>query len=78
MRGWRCAISLVLVSGYLIYDKSISYQVALRRQQSSEDLSLIANNKSQSVQALMAQKRVYQKHLRSLQQSMLAKDILQG
>lgn len=26
----------------------------------------------------MAQKRVYQKHLRSLQQSMLAKDILQG
>lgn len=30
------------------------------------------------MEALMAQKRVYQKHLRNLQQSMLAKDILQG
>lgn len=32
----------------------------------------------QSAEALLAQKRLYQKHLRSLQQSSLARDILQG
>ncbi|XP_069682225.1 doublesex- and mab-3-related transcription factor 2 [Periplaneta americana] len=52
-------------------------QVALRRQQSSEEGHDI-NSRVQSAEALLAQKRLYQKHLRSLQQSSLARDILQG
>ncbi|KAJ9600654.1 hypothetical protein L9F63_026208, partial [Diploptera punctata] len=52
-------------------------QVALRRQQSSEE-SHDLRSRVQSAEALLAQKRLYQKHLRSLQQSTLARDILQG
>ncbi|KAJ9577380.1 hypothetical protein L9F63_006060, partial [Diploptera punctata] len=51
-------------------------QVALRRQQSSEE-SHDLRSRVQSAEALLAQKRLYQKHLRSLQQSTLARDILQ-
>lgn len=47
-------------------------QVALRRQQSTEEMG----NRVQSMEALLAQKRVYQKHLRNLQRSTLARDIL--
>lgn len=52
-------------------------QVALRRQQSSEEGHDL-RSRVQSAEALLAQKRLYQKHLRSLQQSSLARDILQG
>lgn len=54
-------------------------QVALRRQQTTQDSkNSIDTNKSPSWESLLAQKRAYQKHLRSLQQSSLNKDILQG
>ncbi|XP_049762585.1 doublesex- and mab-3-related transcription factor 2 [Schistocerca cancellata] len=52
-------------------------QVALRRQQSSED-SPDVRSRLQSAEALLAQKRLYQKHLRSLQQNAIARDLLQG
>ncbi|KDR12922.1 hypothetical protein L798_12877 [Zootermopsis nevadensis] len=52
-------------------------QVALRRQQTSEEGHDL-RSRVQSAEALLAQKRLYQKHLRSLQQSSLARDILQG
>ncbi|XP_046463360.1 protein male abnormal 3-like [Daphnia pulex] len=60
-------------------------QVALRRQQNSEsgkgDGGL--NNKqpskvTKSAEAILAQKKLYQKHLRTLQQSSLARDVLQN
>ena len=47
------------------------------RQQSSEEGHDL-RSRIQSAEALLAQKRLYQKHLRSLQQSSLARDILQG
>lgn len=47
------------------------------RQQSSEEGHDL-RSRVQSAEALLAQKRQYQKHLRSLQQSSLARDILQG
>jgi hypothetical protein len=47
------------------------------RQQSSEEGHDL-RSRVQSAEALLAQKRLYQKHLRSLQQSSLARDILQG
>ncbi|XP_067002277.2 doublesex- and mab-3-related transcription factor 2 [Anabrus simplex] len=53
-------------------------QVALRRQQSSEENQQDVNSRVKSAEALLAQKKLYQKHLRSLQQSTLARDILQG
>lgn len=55
-------------------------QVALRRQQTSQDAKGILGDgeKIQSVETLLAQKRDYQKHLRSLQQTSIAKNILQG
>ncbi|XP_046400596.1 doublesex- and mab-3-related transcription factor 2 [Ischnura elegans] len=63
-------------------------QVALRRQQSSDDSASSGrpgrdansrNERLRSAEALLAQKRLYQKHLRSLQQqNSLAADILQG
>lgn len=59
----------------------VSYvsKVALRRQQTSQDTNRdTAQGKSQSMIALLAQKRVYQKHLRELQQTTLAKDICHG
>nr|CAD7448837.1 unnamed protein product [Timema bartmani] len=52
-------------------------QVALRRQQSNEDGQDL-RTRIQTAEALLAQKRSYQKHLRSLQQTSMAKDILQG
>ncbi|XP_049832667.1 doublesex- and mab-3-related transcription factor 2 [Schistocerca gregaria] len=52
-------------------------QVALRRQQSSED-SPDVRSRLLSAEALLAQKRLYQKHLRSLQQNAIARDLLQG
>jgi hypothetical protein len=58
------------------------------RQQNSETSSSPSkegdadgNNKSgkvKSAAAILAQKRVYQKHLRTLQQSSLARDVLQS
>lgn len=55
-------------------------KVALRRQQTSQDLkgNTADDAKTQSMEALLVQKRVYQKHLRNLQQSSLARDILHG
>lgn len=54
-------------------------QVALRRQQSSEEIDPTnVANKTETLEALLAQKRVYQKHLRNLQQTSLARDILKG
>lgn len=57
-------------------------QVSLRRQQTSEESSGTGQNgimnKVQSMEALLAQKRIYQKHLRNLQQSTLARDIING
>lgn len=35
-------------------------------------------SKTETLEALLAQKRVYQKHLRNLQQTSLARDILKG
>lgn len=54
-------------------------QVALRRQQTSQDSkNSIDATKCPSLESLLAQKRAYQKHLRSLQQSSLNEDILEG
>jgi hypothetical protein len=57
-------------------------KVALRRQQSSEDEAGQTTgaifDKSQSVLALLAQKKIYQKHLRNMQQNSLARDVLHG
>lgn len=57
-------------------------QVALRRQQTSENINGSTQtgliNKVQTMEALLAQKRVYQKHLRNIQQSNVARDIFQG
>ena len=36
------------------------------------------NNKLKSAEAILAQKKLYQKHLRTLQQSSLARDVLQS
>nr|CAD7461204.1 unnamed protein product [Timema tahoe] len=47
------------------------------RQQSNEDGQDL-RTRIQTAEALLAQKRSYQKHLRSLQQTSMAKDILQG
>lgn len=55
-------------------------QVALRRQQTT-DTDLNPNgvlNRIHKLETLLNQKRIYQKHLRSLQQSTLAKDVLNG
>lgn len=53
--------------------------MALRRQQTSQDMNREATEiKNQSMITLLAQKRVYQKHLRDLQQTTLAKDALEG
>nr|CAD7259633.1 unnamed protein product [Timema shepardi] len=46
-------------------------------QQSNEDGQDL-RTRIQIAEALLAQKRSYQKHLRSLQQTSMAKDILQG
>lgn len=55
------------------------FQVALRRQQTSQDAKgTIDATKTHSMETLLAQKRDYQKHLRNFQQSSLAKNILQG
>merc|ERR1712071_104333 len=53
-------------------------QVALRRQQNCETSSNNRNNKLKSAEAILAQKKLYQKHLRTLQQSSLARDVLQN
>ncbi|XP_057365168.1 doublesex- and mab-3-related transcription factor A2-like [Daphnia carinata] len=59
-------------------------QVALRRQQNSESaksdgqLKPNQNKVTKSAEAIMAQKKLYQKHLRTLQQSSLARDVLQN
>lgn len=56
-------------------------KVALRRQQSSEELPSTgeSNQKVLSMEALLEQKRAYQKHLRNLQQqSTFTQSILQG
>lgn len=53
-------------------------QVALRRQQSSEDLNGNSSTAIQTIQALIAQKRIYQKHLKHLQQSAAARDLFEG
>lgn len=52
----------------------------MRRQQTSQDAKNTSNDgeKIQAVETLLAQKRDYQKHLRSLQQTSIAKNILQG
>lgn len=55
-------------------------QVALRRQQTT-DTDLNPNgvlNRIHKLETLLNQKRIYQKHLRSLQQTSLAKDVLNG
>ncbi|XP_063236738.1 doublesex- and mab-3-related transcription factor C2 [Bacillus rossius redtenbacheri] len=52
-------------------------QVALRRQQTDGD-GPQALAKARSAQDLLEQKKLYQKHLKSLQQSSAAKDVLQG
>lgn len=53
--------------------------MALRRQQTSQDAKGIVDAaKTHSMETLLAQKRVYQKHLRTIQQSSLARNILQG
>lgn len=55
------------------------FQVALRRQQTSQDAKgMVDATKTHSMETLLAQKRVYQKHLRYIQQSTLARNILQG
>ncbi|CAD7090989.1 unnamed protein product [Hermetia illucens] len=53
-------------------------QVALRRQQSSEDLNGNSSTAIQTIQALIAQKRIYQKHLKHLQQSAAARDLFEA
>uniref|UniRef100_A0A1B0CAE0 Putative doublesex-and mab-3-related transcription factor 2-like zootermopsis nevadensis n=1 Tax=Lutzomyia longipalpis TaxID=7200 RepID=A0A1B0CAE0_LUTLO len=55
-------------------------QVALRRQQNSEEESNPSTlvNRMQSMEALLNQKRNYLKHLRNLQQSTISREILQG
>lgn len=50
----------------------MAQQVALRRQQSSESLD---DNLQSKVHHLIAQKRIYQKHLKSLQKT---RDLIQG
>lgn len=51
----------------------------MRRQQSSEEIDPTnVASKTETLEALLAQKRVYQKHLRNLQQTSLARDILKG
>uniref|UniRef100_A0A336LH42 CSON012538 protein n=1 Tax=Culicoides sonorensis TaxID=179676 RepID=A0A336LH42_CULSO len=52
--------------------KIMAQQVALRRQQSSESLD---DNLQSKVHHLIAQKRIYQKHLKSLQKT---RDLIQG
>lgn len=56
-------------------------QVALRRQQTTTDSDANPSgvlNRIHKLETLLNQKRIYQKHLRSLQQSSLAKDVLSG
>lgn len=52
----------------------------MRRQQTSQDAKGTSSDgeKIQSMETLLAQKRDYQKHLRSLQQTSIAKNVLQG
>lgn len=56
------------------------FQVALRRQQTSQDSKgmMDVTKAHSTMETLLAQKRVYQKHLRNMQQSSLAQNILQG
>lgn len=55
-------------------------QVALRRQQTTDTDSNPSGvlNRIHKLENLLQQKRIYQKHLRNLQQSTLAKDVLSG
>lgn len=55
-------------------------QVALRRQQTTDSDANPSGvlNRIHKLETLLNQKRIYQKHLRSLQQSSLAKDVLSG
>jgi doublesex- and mab-3-related transcription factor 2 len=78
---------IVNKQGYLsefeVKHQLVSQKVALRRQQSSEDEAGQTTNsavfdKSQSVLALLAQKKIYHKHLRNLQQNSLAREVLHG
>lgn len=64
----------------ILYNIWFWFQVALRRQQTSQDAksSTMDGTKAHAVETLLAQKRDYHKHLRNLQQSSMAKNILQG
>ena len=65
----------LLIAIHLILSSLFIY-----RQQNSENGSS-SNNKSskvKSAEAVLAQKKLYQKHLRTLQQSSLARDVLQS
>lgn len=55
---------------YVFYLYIVFLQVALRRQQSNEDMCSAkdATIRSQTLEALLTQKKVYQRHLRNLQQ----------
>lgn len=65
---------------HIVYNIWLCFQVALRRQQTSQDAksSTMDLTKAHAMETLLAQKRDYQKHLRNLQQSSVAKNILQG
>lgn len=83
----RVMAAQVALRRYPYYNKKISYILKPRssdRQQQSSESSNIRKEASQtafkakSVEAVVAQKKLYQKHLRTLQQSSLARDVLQS
>lgn len=59
-------------------------KVALRRQQSSEamiaskSIANSVNDRTISIETLLAQKKIYQKHLRHLQQSKMSQSVFRG
>ena len=60
----------------LNYIHLINNLIKIYRQQNSENGANPKSSKVKSAEALLAQKKLYQKHLRTLQQSSLARDVL--